>query len=56
MTRGFFYFFSSSVSFENNIFCNVYFADTTEGYKEYFEMGIDTILTNRMDIAAQYQK
>lgn len=41
---------------ENNIFCNVYFADTTEGYKEYFEMGIDTILTNRMDIAAQYQK
>lgn len=41
---------------ERKIFCNVYFADTPEGYKEYFEMGIDTILTNRMDIAAKYQK
>jgi len=39
---------------EANLFCNVFFADTEEGYKNYFDMGIDTILTNRMDLAAFY--
>ncbi len=37
------------------ISCNVYFADTTEGYELYSQMGIDTILTNRMDLAKRYQ-
>ena len=37
------------------IFCNVFFADTPEGYQEYFDMGIDTILTNRMDLARDYR-
>lgn len=40
---------------EEGIFCNVFYADTPEGYKEYFDMGIDTILTNRMDLAASVQ-
>lgn len=41
---------------EAGIFCNVFHADTTEGYTEYFDMGIDTILTNRMDLAQKYRK
>lgn len=32
--------------------CNLYYADTAEDYEKYFGMGIDTLLTNRMDIAA----
>ena len=40
---------------ERDIFCNVFFADSAEGYREYFEMGIDTILTNRMDLAHAYR-
>lgn len=40
---------------EEDIFCNVFFADTWEGYQEYFDMGIDTILTNRMDLAREYR-
>jgi len=36
--------------------CNLYFADTLEDYEKYFNMGIDTLLTNRMDLAAYYQK
>jgi len=38
------------------IWCNVYFADTAEDYQNYFEMGIDTVLTNRMDLAGEYRK
>ena len=39
-----------------NIFCNLFYADDEENYKKYFEMGIDTILTNRMDLAAKFRK
>jgi len=39
-----------------NIHCNVYFADTPEDFDLYFGMGIDTILTNRMDIARSYRE
>ena len=39
-----------------NISCNVFFADTFENYKMYFDMGMDTILTNRMDLAAKYKE
>lgn len=38
------------------IWCNLFYADNTDDYKKYFEMGIDTLLTNRMDIAAEYKK
>lgn len=37
------------------IACNLFFADTPEDYDRYFGMGIDTLLTNRMDIAARYR-
>lgn len=36
--------------------CNLYFADTHEDYDTYFGMGIDTLLTNRMDLAADYKR
>lgn len=35
--------------------CNLFYADTPENYKKYFAMGVDTILTNRMDLAAEYR-
>jgi glycerophosphoryl diester phosphodiesterase len=38
------------------IWCNLFYADDAENYKKYFDMGIDTILTNRMDLAAEYRK
>ena len=38
------------------ISCNLYYADTHEDYAKYFGMGIDTLLTNRMDLAADYRK
>lgn len=38
------------------ISCNLYYADTHEDYEKYFGMGIDTLLTNRMDLAADYRK
>lgn len=38
------------------IWCNLFYADNAEDYKKYFEMGIDTLLTNRMDLAAEYRK
>ena len=38
------------------IYCNLYYADTHEDYEKYFGMGIDTLLTNRMDLAADYRK
>ena len=36
--------------------CNLYYADTPEDYDKYFAMGIDTLLTNRMDLANKYRK
>lgn len=39
-----------------NIRCNLFFADNAEDYEKYFSMGIDTILTNRMDLAAAYKR
>ena len=41
---------------ERGIRCNLYYADTAEDYQRYFDMGIDTLLTNRMDLAAAYKK
>ena len=40
----------------NGILCNMFWADTVEDYDKYFSLGIDTLLTNRMDIAADYKK
>lgn len=40
---------------DRGILCNLYFADTAEDYRKYFDMGIDTLLTNRMDLAADYK-
>lgn len=39
-----------------DIGCNLYYADTYEDYRRYFGMGIDTLLTNRMDLAAAYRR
>ena len=41
---------------EKGIRCNLFYADTVEDYDRYFAMGIDTLLTNRMDLAARYTK
>ena len=41
---------------EDGISCNLYFADTFEDYDHYFKLGIDTLLTNRMDLAAAWKK
>ena len=41
---------------EDGIACNLYFADTFEDYEQYFQMGIDTLLTNRMDLASAWKK
>ena len=41
---------------EKGIRCNLFYADTMEDYDRYFAMGIDTLLTNRMDLAARYTK
>ena len=41
---------------DEGVRCNLYFADTVEDYDKYFDMGIDTLLTNRMDIAAAYRR
>jgi len=38
-----------------NIRCNLFYADTPEDYTKYFAMGVDTLLTNRMDLAAHYK-
>ncbi len=40
----------------DGISCNMFWADTVEDYDKYFSLGIDTLLTNRMDIAADYKK
>ena len=39
---------------ESGMFCNLFHAEDAEGFRTYFDMGIDTILTNRMDVAAEY--
>ncbi len=36
--------------------CNLFYADTEDDFKKYFGMGIDTLLTNRMDLAAIYKR
>lgn len=41
---------------DNGIFCNLFYADDEESYKKYFDMGVDTLLTNRMDLAAEFKK
>jgi len=41
---------------DKNIHCNLFFSDTPEDFSKHFEMGIDTLLTNRMDLAAQYNR
>ena len=40
---------------EHPIFCNLFYADDEINYKNYFDMGIDTLLTNRMDLAADFK-
>ena len=40
----------------DNIHCNLFYADTYDDYEKYFGMGMDTLLTNRMDLAAEYRK
>lgn len=37
------------------IWCNLFYADECEEYEKYFDMGIDTLLTNRMDLAARWK-
>jgi len=39
----------------DGVHCNLFFADTFEDYDKYFAMGIDTLLTNRMDLAARWR-
>ncbi len=41
---------------DEGIWCNLFYADKAEDYTKYFEMGIDTLLTNRMDLAADYRR
>jgi len=38
------------------MFCNLYFADDAAAYEQYFAMGMDTLLTNRMDLAAHWRR
>lgn len=40
----------------DGLWCNLYYADCADDYHRYFEMGIDTLLTNRMDLAAKYKE
>ncbi len=41
---------------KEGIWCNLFQADNADDYKKYFDMGIDTLLTNRMDLAAEYRR
>lgn len=41
---------------EAGIHCNHFHAETYEEYDRFFSMGVDTLLTNRMDLAAQYKR
>ena len=40
---------------EAGLVCNMFWSDNMEGYDKYYAMGVDTILTNRMDLAAMYR-
>ena len=40
----------------DGIWCNLFYADDFDGFKTYFDMGIDTLLTNRMDLACAYRR
>lgn len=40
----------------DGISCNLFYADDFENYRKYFSMGVDTLLTNRMGLAADYRK
>ena len=40
----------------DGIFCNLFWADSDEDFESFFDMGIDTLLTNRMDLAAAWKK
>ena len=39
----------------DGIWCNLFYADAYADYDKYFAMGIDTLLTNRMDLAAGWK-
>lgn len=41
---------------EAGVCCNLFYADTAADMAKYTEMGVDVILTNRMDIAAQWRQ
>ena len=41
---------------EDGIMCNLFFADAYEDYDAYFAMGVDNLLTNRMDLAAAWRR
>jgi len=41
---------------KDGVLCNLFFADTYEDYDKYYAMGIDNLLTNRMDLAAAWKK
>ncbi|MBE6561575.1 MAG: hypothetical protein E7662_10670 [Ruminococcaceae bacterium] len=40
----------------DGIRCNLFHAENAEGYETYFGMGMDVLLTNRMDLAAVWRK
>jgi len=40
---------------EDGILCNLFYADTFENYEKYYAMGVDNLLTNRMDLAARWR-
>jgi len=40
---------------EAGVHCNHFHAETAEEYDRFFAMGVDTLLTNHMDLAAQYK-
>ena len=41
---------------QDGILCNLFYADTYDTYDKYFAMGIDNLLTNRMDLAAVWRR
>ena len=41
---------------EDGILCNLFYADAFEDYDKYYAMGIDNLLTNRMDLAAAWRR
>ena len=41
---------------KDGILCNLYYADTDEDYDKYYALGIDNLLTNRMDLAAAWRR